>query len=121
MQGTVLWIPKGAFCPLEGGGGPRHIGTSLTNTSEWSMSWQFLTYSHQSRDKSTLSLLKGLFSAEKVNSHTDTSFCRMRRRGRALLRLIFTHSRLLGYNRAQYFSLLGIPEKALHFIHIRSA
>ncbi len=20
MQGTVLWIPKGAFCPLEGGG-----------------------------------------------------------------------------------------------------
>ncbi len=29
MQGTVLWIPKGAFCPLEGGG-PRHIGTSLT-------------------------------------------------------------------------------------------
>ncbi len=32
--------------------------------------WQF--YSHQSRDKSTLSLLKGLFSAEKVKSHTDT-------------------------------------------------
>ncbi len=30
MQETVLWIPRGAFCPLEGGGG-RHIGTSLTS------------------------------------------------------------------------------------------
>ncbi len=26
MQETALWIPRGAFCPLEGGG-PRHIGT----------------------------------------------------------------------------------------------
>ncbi len=25
MQETALWIPRGAFCPLEGG--PRHIGT----------------------------------------------------------------------------------------------
>ncbi len=33
MQETALWIPRGAFCPLEGGAQThwhRHIGTSLT-------------------------------------------------------------------------------------------
>ncbi len=34
MQWTVLWIPKGAFCRLDGGGA-RHIGTSLTVSSLW--------------------------------------------------------------------------------------
>ncbi len=29
MQGTVLWIPKGAFCPLEGGGGPDTLAPVL--------------------------------------------------------------------------------------------
>ncbi len=37
MQETALWIPRGAFCPLEGGAQThwhRHIGTSLTRASQ---------------------------------------------------------------------------------------
>ncbi len=37
MQETALWIPRGAFCPLEGGAQThwhRHIGTSLTVGNE---------------------------------------------------------------------------------------
>ncbi len=34
MQETALWIPRGAFCPLEGG--PRHIGTdTLAPVLHW--------------------------------------------------------------------------------------
>ncbi len=63
-------------------------------------SWQFFTYSHQSRDKSTLGILKGFILCREGQQSTETSFCRMRRRGRVFLHLIFTHSRSQGYNRS---------------------
>ncbi len=63
-------------------------------------SWQFLTYSHQSRDKSTLGILKGFILCRESQQSIETSFCRMRRRGRVFLHLIFTHSRSQGYNRS---------------------
>ncbi len=47
MQETALWIPRGAFCPLEGGAQThwhRHIGTSLTTTFS---SWGNASRNHQ--------------------------------------------------------------------------
>ncbi len=71
------------------------------------LSWQFLSHSHQSRDKFTFSLLKGFIlcreGQQSTETHTFSAECDRGVGGGGgvvLLRHISTQSRLQGYNRA---------------------
>ncbi len=68
-QRSVPVIPSDLFGVLGFDSKSRMYGH---RPSDAKLSWQFFTYSHQSRDKFTLSLLKGVLFAKKVSSHTDT-------------------------------------------------
>ncbi len=50
--------------------------TFMLSSRASNTAFNVLTYSHQSRDKSTLGILKGFILCRE--GHTDTSFCRMR-------------------------------------------
>ncbi len=83
------------------------------------MSWQFFTYSHQSRDKLTLSLLKSLFFAKKVNGHTDTQVAAECDKRGGCSSTLYSH--IQGYRVSifqLYFSLVGEEVNSIILNHV---